>query len=171
MKVDGCSVIPRVVLSLTIVMISCSCSSRTVLQGLHGHSSPNELSIWFVKPDGTEAKLIAAQRQASSEDKLETAVSQLLSGPTSTESKQGLSTEIPRGTLLLGIKQQGTDVELNLSHRFSSGGGSSSWDTRMEQLRRTVKAAAGDKKVYLDIEGKRLSTAAGDGLEIRQPLN
>jgi spore germination protein GerM len=40
----------------------------------------------------------------------------------------------------------------------------------MEQLKRTVASVAGDKKVYLNVEGKRL-VAAAEGLEVQQPIN
>ena len=42
--------------------------------------------------------------------------------------------------------------------------------TRMEQLKRTVASVAGDKKVFLNVEGKRL-VAAAEGLEVQQPIN
>ena len=99
------------------------------------------------------------------------AVQQLLSGPTETESEAGLSSEIPKGTTLLGVKRADGDVELNLSKDFASSGGGTSLETRIEQLSRTVSTLAGSQKVYLDIEGERLSATAGDGLEIKQPIN
>ncbi len=59
-----------------------------------------------------------------------------------------------KGSVIIKSKDGG-QIELNLSRRFASGGGASSFETRMEQLRRTVSAVAGSKKVYLNIEGER----------------
>lgn len=98
------------------------------------------------------------------------AVEELLQGPSSNEEHSGLGTEIPRGTILLGVERNGANVELNLSRRFATGGGASSFETRIEQLRRTVMTAA-DAPVYLSVEGKRLNISEGEGIEIRQPLN
>ena len=44
-------------------------------------------------------------------------------------------------------------------------------ETRLEQLSRTVADAAGQSKVFLSVEGQRLSTYAGEGLEVKQPIN
>lgn len=97
------------------------------------------------------------------------AVSQLLQGPTKEEADSGLKSEVPAGTVLIGVEKKGNSVELNLSKRFASGG-VDSIQTRLDQLTATVKDAAGPTKVYLDVEGQRLLTA-GEGLEVKQPLN
>lgn len=134
--------------------------------------SKHQVRVWFVKMDPNgQPTLIPVSRATSSTDKLEDAVSELLKGPEPEEEKTGLASEIPRGTILLDLKHVGDNVELNLSRRFSSGGGSDSIETRLEQLRRTVTDAAGTHKVYLNVEGERLLTAAGEGIEVRQPIN
>lgn len=137
----------------------------------HGDSEAREMKIWFVKPINDQISLVPVLRTLSGSDQLAEAVQQLLSGPTSTESDAGLSSEIPKGTTLLGVKRTDGDVELNLSKDFASSGGGMSLETRIEQLSRTVSTIAGSQKVYLAIEGERLSSTAGDGLEIKQPIN
>lgn len=129
------------------------------------------MKIWFVKPINDQLSLVPVIRTLSGSDQLAEAVEQLLSGPTSNESDAGLSSEIPKGTTLLGVKRADGDVELNLSKAFASSGGGRSLETRIEQLSRTVSTLAGSQKVYLAIEGERLSASPGDGLEIKQPLN
>lgn len=95
---------------------------------------------------------------------------ELLEGPTAREENAGLGTEIPRGTILIDLKHNAKNVELNLSRRFASGGGTDSFETRLEQLRRTVASAA-EAPVYLNVEGKRLNVSEGEGIEIKQPIN
>lgn len=137
----------------------------------HSDSEAREMKIWFVKPINDQLSLVPVLRTLSGGDQLAEAVEQLLSGPTSTESDAGLSSEIPKGTTLLGVKRADGDVELNLSKTFASSGGGTSLETRIEQLSRTVSTLAGSQKVYLAIEGERLSASPGDGLEIKQPIN
>jgi len=152
-------------------LVLAACTSRTVLDDSTGSVAADEIHVWFVKPAGEELRLVQVRRSHAPGSKLRAAVTELLSGPTAFEMKQGLDTEIPRGTILIGLNENGSTIELNLSRRFASGGGSSSLETRLEQLSRTVKEAAGARPVFLDVEGERLTTAAGEGLEIRQPIN
>lgn len=148
-------------------------SERRITGTIKGHndSEAREMKIWFVKPINDQISLVPVLRTLSGSDQLTEAVQQLLSGPTSTESDAGLSSEIPKGTMLLGVKRADGDVELNLSKDFASSGGGTSLETRIEQLTRTVSTLAGSQKVYLAIEGERLTATAGDGLEIKQPIN
>lgn len=164
-------------LSLTAVIAAFSlsaCTTRTVLNDLNDFAqdrpSSKEMHVWFVKPSGEELRLVSVIRERGSGELLSQSVEELLRGPTDKEISSGIGSEIPRGTILLGIDKKGDQVELNLSRRFASGGGTS-LETRLEQLRRTVAESAGDKKVFLSVEGQRLSATAGDGLEVKQPIN
>lgn len=171
MKFANLKVISQLVLVASVAVGLASCGNRTILPGTSESASSGDITVWFVKPEGEESKLVSTRRPSRGKDPLESSVTELLAGPTTSEATAGLGTEIPRGTILLGLRQEGDEVELNLSRRFSSGGGSSSWETRLTQLRQTVQGPAAGRKIYLNIEGNRLSTAAGDGLEIRQPIN
>jgi spore germination protein GerM len=157
-------------IAISAVLLS-SCTGRTVLDGLTGADTGDQLHVWFVKPAGQELKLIKVSRSRGHGEWLKEAVEELLRGPSGQEIQAGMGSEIPRGTILLGVVDSGDSIELNLSRRFASGGGSSSLELRLEQLRRTVSEAAAGKKVYLNVEGQRLTTAAGEGLEIKQPIN
>jgi len=158
------------ILLLPIICLS-SCTSRTVLGELVGTGATRQIHVWFVRPDGDDLRLVRVNRKSSGSDAFRSAVEELLRGPTSAEARSGIGSEIPRGTIVLDVKEKGCDIVINLSRRFASGGGSTSLETRLEQLRRTVSEAAGARKVYLDVEGERLSTATGEGLEIKQPIN
>lgn len=164
-----------------VSLSSAACQNRTILHDVDTVSkmtnidsvpdANKDVKVWFVKMTNDELALTPVERNLGGGDHLANAVQQLLEGPSSSEASTGLASEIPRGTLLLGVKHEGEDIELNLSKRFASAGGGTSLETRIEQLRRTVTNLAGSRKVYLDIEGERLSTTTGDGLEIKQPIN
>jgi spore germination protein GerM len=127
--------------------------------------------VFFVQSHAQQLKLVPVDRKPFGGDKLSQAVEELLSGPTTIEERAGLGTEIPRGTILLGVRHDGRNVELNLSRRFALTGGTTSFETRLEQLRRTVSAVAGQADVYLSVEGKRLNMEEGEGIEVPQPIN
>lgn len=143
---------------------------KTAERSVQAEILGNSADVWFVKPGTENIELVKVSRKLVGKDKLESALSELLRGPTGEEEAQGLASEIPRGTILLGVKTIDDDYEIDLSRRFNSGGGEASMQTRLEQLKRTVASVAGDKKVFLNIEGKRL-VAAAEGLEVQQPIN
>jgi spore germination protein GerM len=130
-----------------------------------------ELKIFFVKQDNGTLDIVPLSKPKYSNDALTSAVEELLQGPDKSETAEGFGTEIPGGTILLGIKRSGNNVEINLSKRFAAGGGPTSLETRLEQLSRTVKDVEGNVDVYVNIEGERLTATNADGLEIAQPIN
>lgn len=139
----------------------------------------SQIEIWFVRPQGEELRLEKVLRPYNGPyttcDYLDFAMKELTKGPDGNEAQQGLSSELPRGTVLINIRKKGEkEVAVNLSRSFFQGGGIESFETRMEQLRRTVKGIVGPAaatRVYLDIEGERLTRTVGEGLEVKQPLN
>jgi spore germination protein GerM len=172
-----------------------ACSERTVLHGesddrsRHGGSlasnvrsgdttsdaqnsaarGSDNVKIWFVREQGGELQPTAVDRILSTQDPVKEATDQLLLGPTKAEADAGLKSEIPLGTVILGVEKKGPITELNLSQKFASGG-TSSVEARLSQLERTIRDVAGKSKVFLDVEGHRLLTA-GDGMEVKQPIN
>ena len=87
------------------------------------------------------------------------------------ERLQGAYTEIPQGTKLLSLKDDGDKIALNLSKEFEGGGGAQSIQARLLQLVKTVNAYAENKPVYLYIEGKKIEYLGGEGIYVEQPLN
>lgn len=164
-----------ILLSLTpILTVSCVTKNADTASSEHQTSKEKKkkgLTVWFVKEKGEELELVEVPRAKTGNDPVEAAVSELLMGPDEEESNKGISSEIPRGTILLGIEKDGEKIELNLSKRFTAGGGPTSIQTRLDQLSKTVSRVAGDSKVYLSVEGERLSANQFDGLEIKQPIN
>lgn len=176
-------VVPKVValpVLLSVVLLTSSCGQRMVLNGGSGRSEkavsgalvPGTTRVWFVKSGKDELEYVPVERRYSGQNKLKLAVEDLLRGPSPDEEREGIASEIPKGTVLLGVRGLDEDeFEIDLSRRFASGGGSTSIETRVEQLKRTVTEVVGTKKVFLNVEGQRLFAAAGEGLEIKQPIN
>ncbi len=146
----------------------------------HISEIPNEISkisqepgdkVWFVHSTKGQMELIGVKRKLLSGRELESAVKALIDGPSQEESKTGIGSEIPRGTILLGLSEKDGAIEINLSRRFASDGGTDSFETRMEQLSKTVSAVEFTEPVYLNIEGHRLTMTQGEGIEVKQPIN
>lgn len=140
------------------------------VEGVVVEPQAKQLSVWFVTPNNEELALVAVQRSAFGKDIVETAVEELLKGPNGAEEESGISSEIPKGTILLGVGRKDDEIVLNLSRRFASGSGPTSMETRLEQLSKTLQGVAGSSKVYVNVEGERLTASATDGLEIQQPI-
>jgi spore germination protein GerM len=129
-----------------------------------------QVSVYFVKQvSATKNQVIPIARNFKS-DKVKTAISELLKGPSDIEKDMGFFTEIPKKTKLIGIKKFPDKIEINLSDDFGSGGGSESMKLRLKQLSCTAIDAADRKPVYLYLNSKKAEFIGGEGLEIPQPL-
>ncbi len=91
-------------------------------------------------------------------------------GPKGSEKSQGVYSEIPTSTRLIGVQETANKVIVNLSDNFEFGGGTDSVYKRLYQLIKTVKKNT-DKPVYLHINGKQADVIGGDGIMITQPLS
>jgi spore germination protein GerM len=161
---------------LCSVQILTGCTERTILTGetdTAGSAAPakNRVIVWFVRTTEGGTRFVAVKRPFRGEDRLTAAIQELLDGPTEDELKSGLGSEIPRGTILLAVKHKKGNIELDLSRRFASGGGSDTIEARLSQLERTVESNAEKGDVYLNVEGGRLTMTMGEGIEVPQPIN
>jgi spore germination protein GerM len=162
-------------LSLAAGMIFTACKPHSVNDD-PDHSMPvmrHSVSIFFSKTQGSKSIVENVTRQLPTEHNLtplKFALQELLKGPTPEEKSQGFYTEIPKGTQLLGLNRQSHTVIINLSHQFSSGGGSTSMTQRLEQVKQTVYAMDDSHHVNLSVEGKPLETLGGEGLEVPESL-
>ncbi len=130
-----------------------------------------KLQVWFVHAKDGKLDYVPCERTVAGKDALVESVEALLAGPTQEETMNGIASEIPKGTTLTDVKNSDEGVELNLSKSFASDGGSESIESRLEQLNRTVSAVVRDRKVFLNVDGKRLTETPGEGIEVRQPIN
>lgn len=102
--------------------------------------------------------------------KLEYAIKELLNGPNIVEKSTGAYSEIPKSTKLLGIKENGNKIIIDLSSDFQYGGGTDSVYSRMMQLIKTSVSNTNNKNIYLYLDGKQVNFLGGEGIMISQPL-
>lgn len=133
----------------------------------------NSVPVYFAKTYGeNDYKLIVVRREfEEDESRIETAVDELLEGPTDEEKAVGSFTEVPEETKLIELRISPERVVINLSKEFGNGGGSSSITLRMEQLVNTVLDSAEERPVYLQLEGEQIKYLGGEGIMIPQPLS
>lgn len=128
------------------------------------------VEVFFPKSSsGSDVYVAVARKKPSHISDIEYAIQVLLKGPTKSEIKNGVCTEIPSTTKLLYVKNEPNRVIVNLSSDFEFGGGGDSLYKRMYQLIKTVNKNT-QKPVYLYIDGKQASVIGGEGLMLRQPL-
>jgi len=135
------------------------------------YSDRNKVSVYFVKQESITKNQVIPVKRTIKKDKMTTAMTELLKGPSEKEKKEGFFTEIPPKTKLLGIKEKPEEFEVNLSSDLNSGGGSESMKLRLQQIFDTANDAADGKSVYLKVNSKKAEYIGGEGLEVPQPIN
>lgn len=130
------------------------------------------VEIYFLALDSNSNGIYKkVQREVpSGNKKLEYAIKELLNGPNIVEKSTGAYSEIPKSTKLLGIKENGNKIIIDLSSDFQYGGGTDSVYSRMMQLIKTSIANTNNKNIYLYLDGKQVNFLGGEGIMISQPL-
>lgn len=128
------------------------------------------LQVYWLKASDTKIELVPRPVKLTSnstpEGLLETAMKQLVTGPSQTD----LSSTIPSGTQLLDLTVKDDGVHVNLSREFTKGGGSISMEGRLAQVLYTATSLNPDAPLWLSIDGKPLTTLGGEGLVVEQPI-
>ncbi|MEA5497717.1 GerMN domain-containing protein [Limnoraphis robusta Tam1] len=96
---------------------------------------------------------------------LEAAFRRLLAQPTD----ENRFSEIPPQTQLLSVQAYPSEVYVNLSPEFTTGGGSASMIGRLGQVIYTASSLNPDAKVWISVGGQPLEILGGEGLEVPQP--
>jgi spore germination protein GerM len=138
-------------------------------------TSSSTVPLHFSKAQGSVSVTEVAPRPLptghSKTTVLQTALEELLAGPTAAEKEAGYYSEIPKGTRLLGVQVQHNIVHINLSKEFTQGGGSTSMLQRVNEIKDTVHDVEGGRPIELAVEGKPLHVLGGEGLEVDEELN
>jgi spore germination protein GerM len=132
---------------------------------------PSEVEVFFVRFDAAHHRgsIEPVRRPAprgSVEARLDAALRALLAGP----GTRDLFTEIPPGTILLGVRVEGGTATVNFSKTYAAGGGSTSMLGRVWQVVYTATQFPGTPAVQILIEGRRVEALGGEGLMIGAPL-
>lgn len=131
------------------------------------------VTVYFVGQADGSGTLVAVERTVTArgaEALLRAAFDALLAGPTPAERARGLTTEIPAGTRLLGLRvHEGTAV-VDLSGELASGGGSSSMQARVWQIVYTATQRSAASQVRILLDGRETAALGGEGVLIDRPL-
>lgn len=125
-----------------------------------------EAEVWFVSGE----RVAAVTRAVTPPAVARAAMTELLRGPGADEAATGLSTSIPAGTALLGLRIVGGVAEVDLSGEFASGGGSLSMLTRVAQVVYTLTGFPTVGSVRFLIDGERVASIGGEGVIVDPPL-
>lgn len=125
-----------------------------------------EAEVWFVSGE----RVAAVTRAVTPPAVARAAMTELLRGPDADEAASGLSTSIPAGTSLLGLRIVGGVAEVDLSGEFASGGGSLSMLTRVAQVVYTLTGFPTVRSVRFLIDGERVASIGGEGVIVDPPL-
>jgi len=132
-------------------------------------STEQKAAVYWLQATGSSLKLVPTTITTTADQPstaLEAAFNSLLAGP----KDQAVSTTIPKGTKLLGLKTEQDGVHVNLSKEFTTGGGSASMIGRVAQVIYTATSMQPTAQVWIEVEGKPLEVLGGEGLELQQPL-
>ncbi|MGX7826247.1 Gmad2 immunoglobulin-like domain-containing protein [Actinokineospora sp. 24-640] len=122
-------------------------------------------SVYFLRGE----KLVPARRELAGPGVAAGAVRALLAGPSAAERAAGMSSTVPEGSGLRGVNLAGGTATVDLTGRFSSGGGSLSMTGRLAQLVFTLTQFDSVERVELRLDGKPVRVFGGEGIVLDRP--
>jgi len=120
------------------------------------------VKIWF----SAEGKPVPVVRNGST---IQSAVEQLLAGPTLSEHRRGLRSAVPQQTPLRSVTIARRIATVDLGARFAAGRNEVALEGRVGQLVRTVRGIAGVRSVRILIEGG-VPVGLFPGYDLRRPI-
>jgi hypothetical protein len=116
------------------------------------------LQTWFTR----QGKLFVTERTVSATSGIGTAaLDRLLAGPTAAENSAGLSSQIPAGTQLLGLRISSGTATVNLSPSFTSGATSRTMPLRIAQVVYTLAQFPTVTGVMFQVNGQGVTVLGG----------
>jgi hypothetical protein len=119
-------------------------------------------SVWFL----SDGKPVPVVRGGTT---IESAVRQLLAGPTPVERSRGMRSAVPRATPLLSVSVSRRIVTVDLGARFAAGRDEQALQGRVGQLVRTVRGISGVRAVRVLVEGG-VPVGLFPGYDLRRPV-
>src|SRR5947207_1450823 len=130
-----------------LIAMKCSAFLALVVSALVlAGSAGAGVNVWFV----ADGKPVSVPRTGTS---VQSAVKQLLAGPTPAERSRGIRSAVPRATPLRSVTVTHRVVTVDLGARFTGGRDRGSLQARVGQLVRTLRSVPGVRGVELLIEG------------------
>ena len=99
------------------------------------------------------------------------AIRALLEGPTADERAAGMVTNIPEGTIFLGLSIEDGVATVDLSKEYASGGGSWSMITRLAEVVFTLTQFPTVDGVNFKLDGEPVGVFGGEGFILDHPLD
>jgi germination protein M len=123
--------------------------------------------VWFGHGD----TLFVSYRTQANVARIGTAALEaLLRGPDDFEQGFGLTSAIPEGTQLLGLRIEDGLAHVDLTSEYESGGGSLSMQMRLAQIVYTLTQFPTVKGVLFSLDGEQVDVLGGEGIVVDQPL-
>lgn len=141
--------------------------------GCRPEGRQTDVAVFFTRSEGTAFTVQESERTVTARDTAErvrAAFEQLLAGPTADERGRGLSSAIPEGTRLRGVRLEDGVVWADFSRELESGGGSASMLGRFWQIVYTATQFPDFPQVRILIEGQAKATLGGEGVIIERPV-
>lgn len=129
--------------------------------------STSTVSVYLLK--GEDLQPVA--RTATGTGVAAAAVRALLSGPSTAEHSDGLTSNVPSGTTLRGLTIRDGLATVDLSGRFDDGGGTLSMTSRVAQVVFTLTRFPTVDRVVFMLDGKRVTSLGGEGVDLSRPVD
>jgi sporulation and spore germination protein/immunoglobulin-like protein involved in spore germination len=123
--------------------------------------------VWFAEG---ETLFVTYRSQERTPRVGSAALEALLRGPDEFEQGYGLSSAIPEGTQLLGLRIEDGIAYVDLTSEFESGGGTLSMQMRLAQVVYTLAQFPTVEGVLFSLDGEQVDVIGGEGIVVDQPL-
>lgn len=123
--------------------------------------------VWLFRG---ESLFVLSRERSGTPQVAKEAITDLLTGPTPSESRAGVTTVIPAGTRLLGLSISSGVATVDLSSEFESGGGSASMSARLAQVVCTLDQFETVKGVSFELDGQAVDVFSGEGIVLDHPV-
>jgi spore germination protein GerM len=167
-----------VLVAATALLAACGIPSDSSPQAFDESAVPDELvaptssttepdsggpsrtvEVWFVADD----QLIPALRTIDVDTGVAGAIQAALDGPTEEEGESGISSSIPAGTELLGVRQQGDRLTIDLSEELQTVGSSELRNAVAQIVYTATGYSSSITEIRFQVEGQNVPVPVEEG--------